>query len=115
MKTYKVAELQGALLDAAVAKADPNGPDIEIDHKAGVCRMRDEWRAPYRPSTEWARGGVIIERESIGLVTGSLPGRPLPWVAIICGQRDVSARAEQPLVAAMRAFVIAKLGPEVEL
>jgi hypothetical protein len=100
---YKVAELEGELLDAAVAKAneDPTG-----DVNPGTPRV------PLAYSTDWEYGGPIIERERIELHTGSADH---PYWEAICGAQDVQAGGPTPLIAAMRAYVASKFGETVEL
>ena len=60
---HKVSELEGALLDAAVAKAE----GYELDSDGDNRTVRDNGGAPsrWRPSTDWTQGGPIIEREEI--------------------------------------------------
>lgn len=58
----KVNELDGALLDAAVAKAVGFGGGIR-DGVMLVVRVAEV--TPFAPSTDWGDGGPIIERERI--------------------------------------------------
>ena len=104
---HKVSELSGALLDAAVAKAE------------GTSLPHGNPRA-YRPSMNWRQGGPIIERERMFVapefVGGTYYGN---WRAIVYGFEDQGERAEEtgpgPLIAAMRAYVASKFGEEIEL
>lgn len=91
-------ELSGAELDAAVMKA--LGPD---------------WRAGqmvyFQPSTNWAHGGPIIEREHIRLE----PPEDVPewdakgWRARILRPSAIGIESgPTPLIAAMRAFVASR-------
>ena len=122
---YLVSELVGALLDAAVAKADGLEPRIEpyrVTGGYGITFVRDEpvcvVRAEhFSPSSDWAHGGPIIDRESIDVhkVNDSHFGARL-WVRVdddTITNRDSSGPTR--LIAAMRAFVIARLGDEIEL
>ena len=106
----KTSGLIGAALDWAVAKCEGlmHG-QIAID---GVTR------GFYKPSTEWAQGGPIIERERIEIRKGNdlyFPYgnekgdyyEPL-WIA---GKQH----GQTPLIAAMRCYVASKLGDEVEI
>lgn len=124
MTKHKVAELEGALLDAAVAKAEgwnrdgqgwqvpvriAIGPDESLPGLAWQLRT-DPW------SSEWMYGGPIIERERIEL---QLHAASDGWWAGI-GSRSVPGggwirTGPAPLIAAMRAYVASKLGDEVEL
>lgn len=91
-------------LDLAVAKiaVTAEGLDIEItDACHPTIRDAKGRREPFRPSTNWAHAGPIIERERIELLIGS-GGR---WVAQM-GKR-ACPMADSPLVAAMRAYVAA--------
>ena len=91
----KTSELIGPALDWAVAKAwQPVYSDRHLlEHAKG-----------FHPSTNWAQGGPIIEREGIAL----LP----PGIAEMPG---VEGRGETLLIAAMRCYVASVLGDEVEV
>jgi hypothetical protein len=109
----KVAELTGADLDYWVARA--NGWELENyawwviqrNDKGGSLCYAQCGQGIWKPSTDWAQGGPIIEREKIcvdphdGVWDAKMPKRH--WIA----------GAPSPLVAAMRAFVESKFGYEV--
>jgi hypothetical protein len=81
----------------------------------GVESGADSGAWLYDPSTSWAQGGPIIERELI-----CLQGKVGGWEATINGENAARVYpplgdGPTPLVAAMRAFVASKLGEEVEL
>ena len=106
----KTSELSGIGLDYAVAVAEGVMQNTKITK---VWNFLDY----YAPSTDWAQGGVIIEREGITLRCG-LHG----WDATMHYQNDDDERpqiAEEqgttPLIAAMRCYVASKLGDEVEI
>jgi hypothetical protein len=110
---HKVAELEGVLLDAAVAKAERVGAGEGVD--------RPPW---LEYSRDWAAAGPIIQREEIAIRKDFLdPDDPDDyidtWIAYIRIQKDLSKGREfegsTPLIAAMRAYVASKLGDEVEL
>ena len=66
--------------------------------------------AGFHPSTDWAQGGPIIEREGITLAKGNpilfTDGtREDLWIAKLHGNK---AHGPTPLIAAMRAFVTSK-------
>ncbi len=135
---HRVSELEGALLDAAVAKSLQRHWEID----AGLCFVRldkpterpagplgtGDWDsrvflAAFSPSSEWRDGGPIIERESVAVWKADGD-----WCATIpgdsaypgdCDYIDVTRRdgssGPTPLIAAMRAFVSSKFGEEVEL
>ncbi len=109
----KTNELTGAALDWAVAKCE--GGTIRAEH--GVFLNQGDGYDYYTPSTDWAQGGPIIERESMGI-----------WMY----QWNEQGEAEQgwyaedkdgdhvqtgptPLIAAMRVYVASKLGDDVEV
>lgn len=113
MKTYKVSELEGALLDMAVADALGLNP-VLIDGKAMIPAHEEEdypgEMLPWPASTDWSYGGPIIERERISL-KGDKDGG---WYAYF-DHLDATASGNSPLVAAMRAFVASKFGETVDL
>jgi hypothetical protein len=70
----------------------------------------DDWGLTlYSPSTDWAQGGPIIERERIDV----LYEHDLRWIAV--PQKGIESYGPTPLIAAMRCFVASKLGDEVEV
>ena len=100
---YKTSELVGEALNQAVANASAEAAGV-ISY-ADYCGM-------------WEYGGPIIEREGIELWKWKGDDGAY-WCAHVGGRRIDSADKESigdtPLVAAMRAFVTAKLGAEVDL
>ena len=100
----KTSELQGAALDWAVATIE--GHDYWRDGK---------WTADvFTPSTDWAQGGPIIEREML-MVQPELgkKGAGNAWYAVAMTPHD--SYGPTPLAAAMLCFVASKLGDEVEI
>ena len=67
-------------------------------------------RRLINPTTDWAQGGPIIEREWISIYQ---VGNNI-WKADIAGRFN-SGLCPTPLIAAMRCFVASKLGEEVEI
>lgn len=115
---YKVAELEGALLDAAVAKAESK------DWESQICGPdRDDWYvsvdgARFAPSQEWDQGGPIIDRELIEWEVGDAPGPGYVWYAKLSPFNEPFSdfqRGQTPLIAAMRAYTASVFGGEVEL
>jgi hypothetical protein len=116
----KTSELIGPALDWAVAKCE--GEETFV-HKG---RLETRWtNNGWKPSTDWAQGGPIIEREGIdvqqvfgGGCEGSL-SHPVGWQAIryVRGGTINPKRyiAQTPLIAAMRCYVTSKMGDEVEI
>ena len=102
--------------------------DIREDKPVQRGTVRKEEKN-WRPSTDWAQGGPIIERESICLKYEADPHQK--WTATWCkieykvvrhhtkivkGPKvEMSASFGTPLVAAMRCYVASKLGDEVEV
>lgn len=118
MPKYRVEELEGTLLDAAVAKAasltpgfswGPNAQDGSLREGVVVMDQAGGLWSPFQPSTEWADAGLIIERERISLTERGADG----WFADLRGVSPIMGST--PLVAAMRAYVASKFGQEVEL
>ncbi|WP_066338304.1 phage protein NinX family protein [Azohydromonas lata] len=124
MPTYRVDELEGARLDAAVAKAEGMEFRIEVMGEAGqVCFA--PWHhtfgmlgmQPYSPSVTWGLAGPIIEREGIALerINGQWFANIGEWINGDHLAVHHSHASPTLLVAAMRALVVAKLGAEVDL
>ena len=112
----KTSELQGAALDWAVANCEG-----ELSQHGGQVHLvgskvrfyEDTLDIPYTPSTNWAQGGPIIEREGISVARDDVE----PWCGFI---EDVETNVlffsgQTPLVAAMRCYVASKLGDEIEV
>ena len=107
----KTAELSGAALDWAVAKcADLPYPHV-YDEQGGIVEVS--------PSTDWAQGGPIIEREGINFWTSnSWQDERGNFTSIKTAKHPTSTQhhnGETPLIAAMRCYVASVLGDEVEL
>lgn len=120
----KVSELEGALLDYWVARAEGIPlTEVELDRGA-ICRVylpdearRDylgcvgdiipgEW-VYYQPSVWWHNAGPIIERERI-MLSHWPDGR---WRGYIADKCDLAGPT--PLTAAMRAYVANRFGEDV--
>jgi hypothetical protein len=102
----KTSELTGAALDWAVAKCEGFDPGFEYTLNDAIVLLGLN---PYDPSTNWAHGGPIIERENLELV----PLCPGTWRAISMGRKWFDGRT--PLEAALRCYVASKLGDEVDV
>ena len=112
----KTAELTGAALDWAVAKCE----GIELIGGRynrllvdGHMSRGQEMMAPYKPTTNWAQGGPIIEREMAKIERFS----DALWEATIFTRtaQDFVQDGPTPLIAAMRCYVASKLGDNVEI
>lgn len=123
----KVSELIGAELDYWVAKASGKA-SIRERHFGGVLQIgksgleintstgyKSIWPWDYSPSTNWAQGGAIMEREGITVeaiwpVSGNLPINS--WHA---ERNSVHFHfGTTPLIAAMRCYVDSVFGYEVD-
>ena len=102
----KINQLSGAALDWVVAHIEGFTPQRTCMY--GRTTM---WRGKlmYRPSSDWAAGGPIIEREKIAVDCDGTR-----WVASN-NTKPVCYSADTPLIAAMRCFAASKLGDEVEV
>ena len=108
----KTSELTGTALDWAVAKA----AEEMFGFYSGDFYVVGE-DAPYHPSTNWAQGGPIIERERIAVEfvrRDEVDSALLVWSANKYGT-GYDEEGFTPLIAAMRCYVASKLGDEVEI
>ena len=89
----KTSELTGKALDRAVA----------------MCEGKPLWFMGF--STEWEKGGPIIEREGIDVLRDGAH-----WTALktaTAHHPHIRKSGSTPLIAAMRCFVASKLGDEI--
>lgn len=107
----KTADLEGSALDYWVAQAE-NRTDVKlkgdrcVTYRSGIPRT-------YSPSTEWLQGGRIIEHELISVQTVmNVESGAVTWQAM--HPKNWILSGPTPLIAAMRAFVASKFGPEVD-
>ena len=119
----KTSELQGAALDWAVATCE-GATDFWFDTVAthwvklhGEDRaLRYGWAQSYLPSTDWAQGGPIIEREEIALEPMTHDKFGDGWLATrVEGPAVCMEFGPTMLIAAMRCYVVGILGDEVEV
>ena len=143
----KTSELTGAALDWAVAKCEgllePREmygkmvPPVVLDMEywsngEPIVRLNPcpdvYYRAEYDPSTNWAQGGTIIERERFGVwfseAVHDENGKVLREACWYCETSCTTDNGDEPykcdtgttpLEAAMRCYVASKLGDEVDL
>jgi hypothetical protein len=110
----KTSELTGAALDWAVAKCE--GHEVFIKYAPVQVMYTPQGKRSwyiYRPTTNWAQGGPIIEREKIRLDT-TWNQEDGHWSARIDSVGGWWL-GETPLIAAMRCYVVSKLGDEIEI
>ena len=114
----KTAELTGIVLDWAVGYV--------MGEKLRILERQIVWPEDYSPSTNWAQGGPIIEREEIELkvLANCLDTDDHPtfkpgdaWEANLWpADKDlIEYCGPTPLVAAMRCYVAIKLGDTVDI
>lgn len=129
MKTY---QLSGAALDWAVAKCEGH----EIDSLMGgavwywrKCSLTGEPEVVevFRPSTDWAQGGPIVERGDISFrkyhnEKSKAHGRYYARLCresgtMVCWGKTTGCQqtGPTPLIAAMRCYVASKLGTEIDI
>jgi len=108
----KTSELTGPALDWAVAKCEGWPMDIWYDEDQ-MPMIRDDEVSEWKPSTDWAQGGPIIEREKISIALDEEE----TWCAFT--EEDTNAHffysGPTPLIAAMRCYVAMKLGEDIEV
>ena len=97
----KTSELKDAFLDWAVGKCEYMRHSLESDFCGRVGYAWDY-------STDWAKGGPIIERERVHVY----PIDANTWEA---DTLDYTQFGPTPLIAAMRCYVSSKLGDEIEI
>ena len=114
----KISELNGAALDWAVAKCE--GVEVHMTrggwyvfdsevHPEFSNEYNDSKMHSFKPSTNWAQGGPIIERERIEVRDyGGDAWSAYDYIHPI-------QIGPTPLIAAMRCYVASKLGEEVEI
>lgn len=105
--------------------------ELVLDYLVGTCEDKDpDWPGfglykgelwsdaqPYSPTSNWAQGGPIIEREQIRLRMWNKKrgeSRHGLWCAGI-HNKVLGIDGPTPLIAAMRCYVASKLGDEVEI
>jgi hypothetical protein len=121
MATIEINELSGKALDYAVALCSGRG----IGASLVSLRNNNGTGKPFTPSTNWAQGGPIIERETDVLRKRSKAEEaslayPNPNFKFKAEKfSDTSAYfccfGSTPLIAAMRCFVASKMGDSVEI
>ena len=100
-----VNELSGADLDLEVAKIEYTNP---VTIGSSTLMVFKDVPFDYHPSTNWAQGGPIIERECIELQNWGVLS--VPWSAWI--DEEHHHYGTTPLIAAMRCYVASKQGEQ---
>ena len=101
----KVSEAEREVLDWMVAKCQEAAAGLPAGYWTGAVA-----RGNFSPSTDWAQGGPIIEREGIAIGKGDEQ-----WAAFANADTEEGTQGPTPLIAAMRCYVASKLGDEVEI
>lgn len=103
----KVSELTGSLVDYWVAKTTGGTFNYKDGRVTGWA-----YGEPYHfsPSTTWAQGGSIIEREQMTLEPSDI--KQGGWVASHPNW-PYRVYGPTPLIASMRAYIASKFGDEV--
>ena len=105
----KTSELTGTALDWAVAKCEVGEP---VGSFLDGVVVHPDYNKFY-PSTNWAQGGPIIERERITIISDYREIKD-GWMAESYDSEH-QVFGPTPLIAAMRCYVASKLGDEVEI
>ena len=103
----KTAELTSAQLDALVAKLEGRP-------------YQAEGAVIFSPTSDGGQAVPIMDRE--GIHVAPMPGKGSSWCAITLGRiheragggRGTWVEGPNLLIAAMRAYAVAKVGPEVD-
>lgn len=109
MKTIRTADTAGTVLDWLVAKCEGKNPSLFIFQQTGALAKEHSY------STDWPQGGPIIEREGIGIAKAE---NGEDWIAMRkynLARDDSYWCGPTPLIAAMRCYVMSKLGDTVEV
>ncbi len=105
----KVSDLIDAKLDYVVAQCEKSNPSKTTGEP--FLYEHRLFLQDFNPSTTWAHGGPIIERERIEL--GSYADQ---WQATMhLEDGSIFEHGPTPLIAAMRCYVASKLGNEINI
>ena len=115
----KTADLIGPALDYAALLAQGMSETDLASLVQDVVEDPSRRRLKNSPSTDWSRGGPLIEREEIGLRRNAPCSRGREWEAspsiTAKGAGGKWGYGPTPLVAACRCLVASVLGDEVEI
>ncbi len=104
----KTSELTKAALDWAVAEIEWAAHDSETNVLMVTVGDDNGWK--FKPSSDWAQGGPIIEQEKMRIAYNFDEHIwEAGWDCHVKGWGDT------PLIAAMRCYVASKLGDEVDV
>ncbi len=125
----KTSELSGAALDWVVAKCEGweagkymMSPELRKDVNGRIVGIRVPNNREYvwwKPSTDWAQGGPISEREKLCVGTRHTSDEIHWGDEVLCWARTTTGGylkyGPTPLIAAMRCYVASKIGDEIEV
>lgn len=106
----RTRELTGAALNWAVAKCEE--ANIGDGYYTGIVLRDGDFK--YDPSTDWAQGGPIIEREQLELASTDDTLDDDKWISWSTDGNHVMYGTNL-LIAAMRCYVASKLGYNVKI
>ena len=107
MNKLKTSELTGAALDWAVAKCEGWKVSVAEFRKSQLSSSK------FSYSSVWAKGGPIIERERISVIS-DFHEIEEGWLAESY-QGNIQQFGPAPLIAAMRCYVMSRFGDEIEI
>jgi Protein of unknown function (DUF2591) len=105
----KVSELSGVALDWAVAKCEGLLAFGYRKTDRFIIELSDGEFEEFCPSTDWAEGGPIIEREELSRLKCYGTNQ---WE---CNNGPIFCEGPTPLIAAMRCYVASRLGEEIDV
>ena len=109
MSTIKTKELSSNALDWAVSTCEGYQPVYTNGSILPVFRKNKNVEDSIKNySSNWNHGGPIIEQEKISISYNNQN----EWIAKIA---DHQSQGPTPLIAAMRCYVLSKLGNEIEI
>jgi hypothetical protein len=117
----KVNEAEREVLDwmVVMAHGEQHNRDFRfVGKRIYATQWAQDEGVIYSPSATWANGGPIIERERLQ-VTTDRSGEwicSIPYAVEMGGYRKyIYTSGPTPLIAAMRCYVVSKLGEEVRV
>ncbi len=106
--------LSGNALNWAVAKSEKQDPVLDNGEVFSFKEvMGRKYPLRWEPSTNWAQGGVMIEREKITLDYRPDLNTARPWLATL--PSGAEEHGATPLIAAMRVYVSGVLGDSIDI
>lgn len=110
MATIWVKDAVGPVLDWLVAQCEDESIRVTpTGIRFALSAFTNDYDH-YSPSGEWTQGGPIIERELIDIIHARET-----WTAFHGRVSTPPSTGPTPLIAAMRCYVVSKLGETVEV